>query len=83
MPLPLTPSCQGEGKLVKPAHYKVYAGYDTSPLGTANFFGRQLRETFKPLFLGTDYSIFQTASGEIIYSLTGRLEKPDQGKYVA
>jgi hypothetical protein len=30
------------------------------------FLGMQLIETFKPLFLGSDYSIFQSTSGEIL-----------------
>ena len=42
------------------------------------FLGVELIETFKSLFLGTDYSIFQPSSGETVLSLKAGLEKADQ-----
>jgi hypothetical protein len=41
------------------------------------FFGVELIETFKSLFLDTDYSILQATSGETVLSLTAGREKPD------
>jgi hypothetical protein len=38
--------------------------------------GMQLIETFTPLFLGSDYSIFQPASGEIIRLLWPDSQQP-------